>query len=237
MTPQIPDKVVYSGTEYELSRINGGTLFNPGDYGLHPTIMGSVCHRGFYCEYQVQANGLVLTRAVINTKDEVYPPILGVEAVYESRHIITETEAKAMPLLDDRIVYSRKVDVGSDERKWVVHYLGGIYANLNVSVPFTGGMLLGAVKRNDWLQMGFSAPECFERLIELMLENGQVIAMHDHSARVAAYWDFIAQLDSDPRVSPRMSTKRRKAIEEEFVWHFKMRYPRVAFNYEPVAPP
>lgn len=234
MTGQIADKVFYDGTEYELIRVQGGPLFRPGDFGLHPTMFGTGCYRGFYCEYHVQASGLVLTRAVIHTKDNVYPSIMGVEAVYEPRRVITEAEAKAILPLEGRFVISRKTGRDSEEREWTLFYVGGIYARLSVPIPFTGGMLLGAEMIRDWFhQMGFPPAESFERLVEVELEAGQIIAMHDHSTRAVAYRELIAQLDSESREF----SQQRIAREREFAWHFKFQYPRVAFNYEPVAPP
>jgi hypothetical protein len=81
MTAQIPDTFIYQGEEYALVGIEGGGLLKPKDFGLQPIMMHTACYRGYYCTYRIAEDGLFLTHLVVRTRQAIYPPIEGREAV------------------------------------------------------------------------------------------------------------------------------------------------------------
>jgi hypothetical protein len=75
MTAQIPDEVLYEGTWFAVTAVDGTGLFNPAAHGLEPGPVSTACWRGFVCRYAIAERQLVLRNLVLGSKEE--PPELG----------------------------------------------------------------------------------------------------------------------------------------------------------------
>ena len=63
---------------------------------------------------------------------------------------------------------------------------GTVYAPIREPVQFTGGLLLGAgFLRELYVHMGFHPAWKYERVVELLFDNGELTAAHDRSAAMA----------------------------------------------------
>lgn len=105
MTIQIPDIFIYNGGEYEILKMHGKELIAPSHFGMHPKMLHTACYRGFYCTYQINNDGLFLTKMVIGEVQEGYKPIQGIMPklvpgdwfgypIYEGLRIITPFTGK-----------------------------------------------------------------------------------------------------------------------------------------------
>lgn len=78
------------------------------------------------------------------------------------------------------------------------------YKGLRVKAPFTGRLLLG---RNFigsmYVHMGFQKPPAFETVIELLIENGDVQEVFDHSELMAHMRAELEARRNDPNYQPR----------------------------------
>lgn len=70
MTAQIPEKIRYLDTDYEIAAIENKWPFNPADYGFEPVMMHTACYRGFHSLYLIEEDRLVLHRLTINLETE-----------------------------------------------------------------------------------------------------------------------------------------------------------------------
>ena len=84
MTAQTRNKFVYKDG-YSVIRMSRALKFNPEEYGITPYSVCTACWNGYYCEYAIVENQLVLQNLYINAKDDVYPAICGVEVDPEAR--------------------------------------------------------------------------------------------------------------------------------------------------------
>lgn len=105
MTIQIPDIFIYNEGEYEILKIHGEELITPSHFGMHPEMLHTACYRGFYCTYQINNDGLFLTKMVIGEVQQGYKPIQGIMPklfpadrfaypIYEGLKIITPFTGK-----------------------------------------------------------------------------------------------------------------------------------------------
>ncbi len=187
MTKQIVDQIIYEGERHRPLSISGKGLPHPRDFGLRPGMMSTACWRGFYCEYTVRQDQLWLTHLVVHHDGE-YPPIAGVNALYEDERLLGENEDEPEPLpgrwLETVWVMQGETEVSG----WGIIYDGGIYANLNVPAPLTGGILL-AIDDLDippYIQYDLSHLISSKTILELLFEKGTLVKKIDHSAAVAA---------------------------------------------------
>ena len=80
MTAQIGDRFIFRGNNYSIVAISTPIKFNPIQFGITPLSLGTACWAGYWCEYDISKEGIVLKNLYINSKDNNYPPINGVEA-------------------------------------------------------------------------------------------------------------------------------------------------------------
>lgn len=187
MTKQFADAIYYNNERHLPISMSGKGLPHPHDYGLDPDMRSTACYRGFYCNYTIRQNYLWLTHLVVG-HDGDYPQIGGVDAIYEEDRILTDGEADP-EFLEGRWV----LRLSSEESKTIertVHYDGGIYANLKVPAPLTGGILLGIGDVDvPYIQYDFSHLSSYETVLELLFEQGDLVKTIDHSESIAAKRD------------------------------------------------
>ncbi len=110
MTAQIGDIYKFKEKRYTCLRRNSDSLFDPKDYGFSPTWACTACWRGYFCEYEVRDDGLMLRNLCINDANDYYPPVNGVNASEEKKplgHRLYEN-------VDLSIPYSGKVLLAAD---------------------------------------------------------------------------------------------------------------------------
>ncbi|MDO5519779.1 MAG: hypothetical protein Q4G58_04725 [bacterium] len=81
MTAQQPDIYIYKGQHYSYITEKDkrkATSFHPNSYGITPASICSNCSSGYFCEFEVINDKLVLQTLQINSKDNTYPAINGV---------------------------------------------------------------------------------------------------------------------------------------------------------------
>ena len=83
MTAQMPEKVLYQGSEYALILWEEDQLFTPERYGMHPVMIHTACWRGYYVTYELGEEGLVMREFTVRQQDGNYPPVEGVQPTLE----------------------------------------------------------------------------------------------------------------------------------------------------------
>lgn len=79
MTAQFGDLYHYGGTDYEIIKREPRHQFDSGKYGLKPDRnCCSACWDGFWCDFTIIDNRLLLKNLHIETEDGHYPVIAGV---------------------------------------------------------------------------------------------------------------------------------------------------------------
>ncbi|MCI0711101.1 MAG: hypothetical protein L0154_13170 [Chloroflexi bacterium] len=159
MTAQITDTVFYQNSKHEIVGIKGKGLIDPTNFGLNPIMIHTACYRGYYLEYSVLNDKLLLTRMNVKDSNETYPPISGVEP---------------------SLLYYESHDGEKRERS------ERCYEGLRVPVPFSGGLLIARdFIREMYVHMGFQKPTSFRAVHELLVDNGNITRMIDHSESVS----------------------------------------------------
>jgi len=215
MTAQISDHVIYADHTYQVIGVKGSWLPQPQDYGLTPTMMSTACYRGYYCDYTVRDNALLLTHLVVRTPDDNAPPIEGVTPIVGKRRKLDNTE---FPPTDIRGMYE---SYGAEGR--FINYDGAIYANLKIETHFSGGLLIaGDFIRSMYVHMGFQKPTSFETVIELLFEDGKLTDAIDHSKKMAER--RAEMLKPRPRIGFDDEQMPTKQVEEWIEWTFSLDY-------------
>jgi hypothetical protein len=187
MTAQIPDTLIYNGDRYRIIGLKGAGLPTPADFEMETFMMSTACYRGYYAQYSIQEDQLVLSEITLRAREGNYKPIQGIEP---------ET-----------------AEYGT----------AGCYSNLHVPVHFSGGLLLGKDFIDAmYVHMGFQKPTSFEVVIELLVEDGHISRIIDHSEKIAAMREDILK----PRPKPGFDdpTQQSKQIENWIAWTFSLDY-------------
>ncbi len=80
MTAQISDKFEYKGKKYSLAALSAPIPFAPEQYGLKPQGCCTALYRGFWCEYKITDEALILDNLHISNRKWRYPKLNGVSA-------------------------------------------------------------------------------------------------------------------------------------------------------------
>jgi hypothetical protein len=165
LTAQISDIYKHKRKKYNLVAMSEPMCFEPEDYGLKPESCITCCWRGYWCEYKITDDGLVLDKLYIYNSDGFYPDLNGVPvspAEFEDHKVSTK---------DGEMIKSYPKHLG--------HRL---YKNINMSIPYTGKILLGDKFLHDYyIHMGFQRPFAYKILMEFVFEKGKLIETIDHS--------------------------------------------------------
>ncbi len=175
MTAQIPDRVTYKDTIFDLCGVKGVGLFDPYEHGLDPMSVNTACHRGYTCSYLVSDSHLYLDhlemgfdRDRLNGGEPDPPPnLFGVA-----------------PRLDGN--------------------LGCCYTDIHEPMTYSGGLMLGHEFIVElYVHMGFQPAHKFRNVTELILVDGRIVNAIDRSREMAdvrrrrgrAEWDGSNGLD------------------------------------------
>lgn len=151
MTAQIGDRFIFRGNNYSIVAISTPIKFNPIQFGITPLSLGTACWAGYWCEYDISKEGIVLKNLYINSKDNNYPPINGVEAEggedkdfkYMGHHLYKNI---GIP-----VKYTGKILVGKD------------------------------FLREYYIHMGYQRAWAYQTLVEFIFEYGSLLDTVDHS--------------------------------------------------------
>lgn len=158
MTAQVNDTFELDGLSYAITAAHGGPLFEPRDYGLEPVPPDTSNLRGFCCAYGLEGEQIVLRSLAISLS-----------------HSPDETVA-----LDTLPRLAERAPQATEHRYW-------FYADVDMSVPFSGVFLLGSGFINAlYVHMGFHSPWKYRRVLELEAEAGRVRKVTDVSATFRA---------------------------------------------------
>lgn len=79
MTAQIGDIYKYQKKEFTVVALSSVMLFDPKNYGMEPHASSTACWRGYWCEYAIEDDELLLNDLYLYNSDDKYPPLNGVE--------------------------------------------------------------------------------------------------------------------------------------------------------------
>ena len=79
MTAQISDRITWRDEEYSVVATSRPIEFNPFRHGFHPVSPSTACWDGFWCEYLVTDEALLLDTLHIFHEDGRYPEFHGVK--------------------------------------------------------------------------------------------------------------------------------------------------------------
>ena len=160
MTAQLTDKFTYQEKDYDLADGSGAGLFDPAKYGLKPVMKCTAFWRGYYCQYTLLGDQLILKTLQINHSDE------------ETRPVPT-----APPPLCGHMA------VPSTGR---FRLFASVYENIDLPIVFTGGLLLGADFINEmYRHMGFPPAYKYRQVHELLFVDGTLLEAADRSYEMA----------------------------------------------------
>ena len=167
MTAQISDKYKYQKKEYTIVALSSAISFDPKNWGLEPHASSTACYRGYWCEYAVEDEELLLKNLYLFNMDDKYPSFNGVE--------VSPPEFKE---------YEAYMGSGKKTKKVIrpAHFGHRVYKNVNLSIPYTGKILLGdGFMREYYIHMGFQRAWAYEKIIELVFEEGVLLECNDLS--------------------------------------------------------
>lgn len=80
MTMQIGDHFRHKRHNYSIVATSNPIQFNPLDYGIKPQECCTACWNGYWCDYQVSNERMMLKDLYIHSEDDYYPEINNVSA-------------------------------------------------------------------------------------------------------------------------------------------------------------
>ena len=172
MTAQMPDFYKYNGKEYSLVAISEALNFKPQDYGFEPRPISTDCWRGYWCDYNMSDDELMLQNLYICLEGDEYPDFNGIP-VEPIEYV-------------DRVQLQFREDGGYEEKlvKSEKYYGYRVYKNINLPIKYTGKILLGdGFIDKYYIHMGFQRAYAYERLMEFIFEEGILIEKVDQSVK------------------------------------------------------
>lgn len=202
MTAQFGDIYQYQSKDYTIVGLSSGSPFDPRAFDLEPNSVCSACWRGYWCDYSIIDDELVLKDLYIHNDDDKYPPLNGVEV--------------SPPEFEEHECYTRK-----KKREMVTipaHFGHRVYRDVGLPIPYTGKILLGAGFLWEYhIHGGFQRGWAYKELIELIFEEGLLLDYHDLSHIAEAQREAIKMRDQDPQHSSQIL----KEIEDRFLADYR----------------
>lgn len=151
MTAQVGDRFLYGGNEYSIVAMSRPIQFDPSDYGIKPAAFCTACWNGYWCDYQISAEGIVLKNLYINSENGSYPEINGIgpensgqkRSQYMGHHLYKN--------LNMFIEYTGRILAGKD------------------------------FMREYYIHMGYQRAWAYKALVEWIFDGGRLIKTVDHS--------------------------------------------------------
>ena len=167
MTAQIGDVYKHQDRKYTIVDMTNPINFHPRDYGLMPHSRCTACWNGYWCEYNLDSEVLLLENLYMFNEDDNYPPINGVEV--------------SPPTFIETTGYSGKKN--KLETFMMPEFMGHrLYQNVGLEIPYTGRVLVGDDFIWDYyIHMGHQRCWGYRRLMEFVFEEGLLLEINDHS--------------------------------------------------------
>lgn len=150
MTIQIRDKCIFKNENYDIISSEEDFDFIPEDYGIIPEFRATFCWRGYWCNYYIKKNGIFLNTLTVNCKDQIYPPLNGVNISN-----FTDRGHKIYKNVNLPIKYTGSLIIGKDAVLKGYANTGYIKAsnyNTLLKLVFKDGILIDVInKRNSWI--------------------------------------------------------------------------------------
>lgn len=155
-------------------------LFDPKNYGMEPHASSTACWRGYWCEYAIEDDELLLNDLYLYNSDDKYPPLNGVE--------VSLPEFKEYKCQGGKKIIMK------------AHFGHRVYKDVNMPIPYTGKILLGdGFMREYYIHMGFQRGWAYKKLIELVFEEGILQECNDLSHIAKAQREAMAQGNINPQ--------------------------------------
>ena len=167
MTAQIGDICKYQKKDYWVVKLSGKHLFEPKSYGLvaHPSM--TACYRGFWCEFSLENDSLVLNDLYLFNKDGYYPSLNGVDV---SPQEFIEYE-RFSGNLQKREIVTRPAYFG--------HRL---YKDVHLPINYNGRILIGRTPKCTYHIDGiWDNPWQYSDLKEFIFDEGILVDIIDQS--------------------------------------------------------
>lgn len=193
MTAQIRDSFRLKGTKYSIIALSKPIKFNPTDYGITPESRSTACWKGYWCDYDISEDGIMLTNLYINSKDAYYPNIHGIK--------VSQNEG--------------------DTKKAFLKYMGHhLYENLNIPMNYSGKIVIGdKFIRDYYIHMGYQKAWAYKVVLELIFMDGKLITTYNHNELVA---NMRQTIDKDPDIiSKKLYEDIKSFVEKSFSLEFK----------------
>lgn len=167
MTAQINDHFQYQDESYNVAGISEGELFDPAILELKPVGTCSACWRGYCVEYGLVDRHL----AVINL------------------HVNLYEEGKDYQRLQGPAINDVVPTDAQKQHDWFNNH----YEKIHFHLEYSGGLLLA----KDFIQelyvhMGFHPAWKYEKVRELVFENGILVGDYDRSEKMAEIRDMVS---------------------------------------------
>lgn len=151
MTAQVGDRFLYKKENYSIVAASAPIRFDPAEYGIEPIPRCTACWAGYWCDYEITADGILLKNLYINSKDDHYPEINGVSP--------EKGEKKSFQYMGHHLYKNLNI---------FMEYTGRILVGK--------GFL-----RQYYIHMGYQRAWAYEVLEELIFEGGRLVKTVDHS--------------------------------------------------------
>ena len=180
MTAQIGDIYKYKKKEFTVVALSSVMLFDPKNYGMEPHASSTACWRGYWCEYAIEDDELLLKDLYLYNSDDKYPPLNGVE--------VSLPEFKEYKCQGGKKIIMK------------AHFGHRVYKDVNIPIPYTGKILLGdGFTREYYIHMGFQRGWAYKKLIELVFEEGILLECNDLSHIAKAQREAMVQGNINPQ--------------------------------------
>lgn len=186
MTAQIGDIYKKDRQEYTVVAMSAPSAFDPKDYGLEPNCSCTACWRGYWCEYNIDDDRLLLQNLFMFNKNGDYPVLNGV-SISSAEYVQREAYQGGFKKRNKKII--------TVERHWGHRE----YKNVNLPVSYTGRILVGAGFIPKYcINMGFQRCWAYKTLIEFVFEEGILLDCIDHSQTAQELRTEIDAREADP---------------------------------------
>ena len=151
MTAQVGDSFIYKGDDYSIGAISEPIQFNPLEYGIKPVACCTACWNGYWCDYHISKEGIILENLYINAKDNYYPEINNVSPEREGKKSFLYMGHHLYKNINIFMEYTGKILIGKD---FINEY---------------------------YIHMGYQRAWAYEVLEEVIFDKGKLIKTVDHS--------------------------------------------------------
>lgn len=191
MTAQIGDIYKYESKEYSIVAMSAPIEFKPQDYGLNPQAACTACWDGYWCEYHIEGDRLLLKNFFMYNSDGDYPLFNGVGVIEQTYHEAT------------RLGMGKK----KSEKVMVEDNMGHReYRNVNLPIRYTGKILVGSDFIHEYyIHMGYQRAWAYKTLLEFVFKEGELIETIDHS-------DMAEKLRMELKADSKVIDEERKDI-------------------------